>query len=417
MLNPENIRRRALASYADFLRSVVNESLFFPLQIRFGKPSATEDFDKLRGEITALTKASLGCQIEWTEVNSRRWGKQRLPERVGFVEEASYLRAIGKTKEVVRFRENLALTHEECPALIPLVETRPLDAVEFADVWPGLLKVCCYFQSHPRPNRYARELPLPVDTKFIERHQSVLSRLLAAALPPETIVQGERFEERFGIRFDEPLIRLRLLDKSLRDSLHVPFPDLAVPLSCFRDLDWQGLLVIVAENKMTFLTLPRLTNAIGIWGAGNAAALIHGVGWLSKCHILYWGDLDTQGLEILSRLRNSFPQVQSLMMDIGTLNRFQGLCIPGTRSNSSTPTNLTLSEASAWSTVHMQNLRLEQERLPPSLAEQAMLEALTSLRCSPSVANGSGVAKHATSDTACPVQFHHVNDGANDTSH
>ena len=60
MLSPEDIRRRALAGYVDYLRSIVNGSLFFPLQVRFGKPSATEDFDKLRAEINALTKANLG---------------------------------------------------------------------------------------------------------------------------------------------------------------------------------------------------------------------------------------------------------------------------------------------------------------------------------------------------------------------
>jgi hypothetical protein len=168
MLSPEDIRRRALSRYHDFLRSIVNGSSFFPLQVRFGKPSATEDFDKLRREITALNEANLGCSIEWTEVNSRRWGKQRLPERVEFVDETSYLRAFGKSKEVLRFRENLALTRERCPALITLVEARPLDVIEFADVWPGLLEVCCYFQSRPRPNLYARELPLSVDTKFID---------------------------------------------------------------------------------------------------------------------------------------------------------------------------------------------------------------------------------------------------------
>jgi hypothetical protein len=372
MLSPEDIRRRALASYVDFLRSVVNGSLFFPLQVRFGKPSATEDFDKLRGEITALAKAKLDCQIEWTEVNSRRWGKQRLPERVGFVDEASYLSTIGKTKEVAHFRENLALTRERCPAVMPLLESRPLDVVEFANVWPGLLEVCCYFEAHPRPNLYARELPLSVDTKFVERYQSVLSRLLAATLPSETIVEADRFEARFGIRFDEPLIRLRLLDESLKAVLQVPFSDLAIPLSCFCSLDWKELRVIVSENKMTFLTLPSVTNGIGVWGAGNAAALLHGVGWLSNCHILYWGDLDTQGLEILSRLRSVFPHTRSLMMDMDTFSRFQSLCVPGTPSNSPSPLNLTSSEISAWAAVQSQNLRLEQERLPPSFLHQAI---------------------------------------------
>jgi len=375
MLSPEDIRRRALTRYPDFLRSIVNGSAFFPLPIRFGKPSATEDFEKLRTEITALAKANLGCHIEWMEVNSRRWGKQRLPECVEFVDEGSYLRALGKTKEVVRFRENLALTRERCPALIPLVEARPLDAIEFADVWPGLLEVCCYFQSHPRPNLYARELPLSVDTKFIERHQSVLSRLLIAGILPKAFVEADRFEERFGIRYDEPLIRLRLLDESLKDVLQVPFPDLAIPLSCFRHLDWHKLRVVVSENKMTFLTLPSVANGIGIWGAGNAAALLHGVPWLSNCHILYWGDLDTQGLEILSRLRNVFPHTRSLMMDMEAFNCFQSLCVPGTPSKSPAPLNLASSEFSAWSVIQSRNLRLEQERLPPSLVQRAILKA------------------------------------------
>jgi hypothetical protein len=66
MIDPEDIRRRALTSYPDFLRSIVNDNAFFPLRIRFGKPSATEDFEKLRSEISALTKANLGCHIEWT---------------------------------------------------------------------------------------------------------------------------------------------------------------------------------------------------------------------------------------------------------------------------------------------------------------------------------------------------------------
>jgi hypothetical protein len=374
MLNPEDIRRRALTCYADFLRSIVNGSVFFPLPIRFGKPSATEDFNKLRSEITALTKANLGCHIEWTEVNSRRWGKQRLPERVEFVDEVSYLRAIGKTKEVARFRENLALTRERCPAVMSLMEARPLDTVEFADIWQALLEVCCYFQSNPRPNLYARELPLSVDTKFIESYQPIISRLLNIVLSPETIIEADRFEARFGIRFDEPMIRLRLLDDSLNDVLQVPFPDLAIPFSYFRRLDWKELRVIISENKMTFLTLPPVTNGIGVWGAGNAAALLHDVGWLSNCHIFYWGDLDTQGLEILSRLRSAFPHTRSLMMDMDTFNRFQTLCVSGTPSNNPTPLNLTSSETSAWAALRSKNLRLEQERLPSSCFRQAIQE-------------------------------------------
>lgn len=364
-----------MTRYVDFLRSVVNGSPFFPLQVRFGKPSATEDFDKLRSEITALTKANLGCQIEWTEVNSRRWGKQRLPERVEFVDETSYLRAVGKTKEVARFRENLTLTREKCPALIPLAEARPLDVVEFADVWPGLLEVCCYFQSHPRPNLYARELPLAVDTKFVENHEAVLTRLLAPVLPPQAIVEANRFGERFGLRYDEPQIRFRILDESLHATLGVPFSDVSLPLSRFHRLGWQKLRVVVSENKMTFLTLPQLPQAIGIWGAGNAAALLHNVFWLRDCQIFYWGDLDAQGFEILSRLRDAFPQTQSLMMDKGTYHRFQQLSVLGVATKPKPALRLTPSEVEAYTIVQASNARLEQERIPNGVAAQAIMAA------------------------------------------
>lgn len=378
MLSPKDILRYASTRYPSFLQSIVNDSVFFPLPIRFGRPSATENFDKLRREITALTKANLDCHIEWIEVNSRRWGKQRLPERVEFMNETSYLSTLGKTKEVSRFRENLMLTRERCPSLVSFIELRPLDVIEFADVWPGLLEVCCYFQRYPRPMLYARELPLTVDTKFIENHQTILTRLLYGVLPQETIVEANKFEERFGLRLDEPLIRLRILDESLKHVLQIPFTDFSIPLSCFHNLDWRDLQVVVSENKMTFLTLPSIVNGIGLWGAGNAAALFNEVRWLSNCHIFYWGDLDTQGLEILSRLRKSFPHTESLMMDAITLHQFQNICSTGTAVNNVPPSNLTASEMEAWLKIQVGNLRLEQERIPSDFICKTILETTSS---------------------------------------
>jgi hypothetical protein len=368
MLAPEDIRRRALARYADFLRSVVSGATFFPVPVRFGKPSPTEDFAKLRREINALTEANLDCKIEWVEVNSRRWGKQRLPERVEFADEVSFLRTLGKTKEVTHFRENLALTRERCPSLAAFFQDRPLDAVAFADAWPGLLEVCTFLQLHPRPNLYARELPLSVDTKFVERHQTVLARLLTLALPPHAMIESERFEERFGLRFDEPQIRLRVLDESLRVRLGIPFPDVALPLNQFRNLGWKNLRILVSENKMTFLTLPCAPRTVGIWGAGNAAVLLNSVSWLADCDLLYWGDLDAQGLEILARLREASPNTQSLMMDIATLNRFRSLCIPGVATTAKQMQTLLPAETEAYTTACAANLRLEQERIPNSFA-------------------------------------------------
>jgi hypothetical protein len=302
------------------------------------------------------------------EVNSRRWGKQRLPERVTFADEHSYLRTLGKAKEAARFRDNLELTRRRCATLISFLRDRPLEVVEFAESWPGLVEVCCYLQLHPRPNLYARELPLSVDTKFVEHHQSVLTRLLKIALPKDAVVETGRFEEQFGLRFDEPQVRVRLLDESLRTQLSMAFDDFSIPIQQFQNLGWEKLRVLVSENKMTFLTLPKTPRSIAIWGAGNAAALLHSVSWLADSDLFYWGDIDVQGFEILARLREVFPKTQSMMMDITTMNRFRDLCCPGVISKVQIKQQLTVAEEKAYEIADKSNLRLEQERIPNQFA-------------------------------------------------
>ncbi len=47
------------------------------------------------------------------------------------------------------------------------------------------------------------------------------------------------------------------------------------------------------------------------------------VSWLDSCALWYWGDIDIEGLTILSRLRSLFPQTRSLLMDGETLSRWR----------------------------------------------------------------------------------------------
>jgi len=41
--------------------------------------------------------------------------------------------------------------------------------------------------------------------------------------------------------------------------------------------------------------------------------------WVSRAECVYWGDLDTHGLRILSRVRALLPRVSSILMDEQTL--------------------------------------------------------------------------------------------------
>ena len=78
-----------------------------------------------------------------------------------------------------------------------------------------------------------------------------------------------------------------------------------------------------------------MSEAIAIGGLGNGIVDLTYVPWLADRALWYWGDLDVEGFEILSRLRIRFPQTRSFLMDASTVHRWKdSLAVPG--SNAST---------------------------------------------------------------------------------
>ena len=115
----------------------------------------------------------------------------------------------------------------------------------------------------------------------------------------------------------------------------LPVSDLSVPVSQFDTLQLAGYRFVIAENEMTFLTLPELADSLGLFGAGFRIDILKSVTWLANCPILYWGDLDVQGFQILSQLRSYFPNAVSVMMNMKTLTRFRNFTVPDTPSQTS----------------------------------------------------------------------------------
>ncbi len=372
MLNPDDIRSLCQRKYPAFLRSIVVGGQFFPLKIPFGRPSPTEAWSKLSAEITALVQADLGYTIDWAEVNTLRWGRQQLPQRVWFKEEAPFLRMLRRESEVAVFRQQLSRTREALPGLADWMAANAVRMIENAQAWPGILKVCEYFIANPRPNRYARELPIAVDTKFIERHYAILRSLLDHLLPETARTESNEFEKRFGLKCEEPLIRLRLLDPTLKQRLGLCVDDISAPVSQLAALPWSGLTVIIIENAKTFLTLPHLENTIGVFARGAAAELLSTLTWCTHCRLFYWGDIDIHGLHILARLRRTFPQVESVMMDDGTLTYFRSECGRAKTGTYEDRTLLTSAERRAYELAQADNLLLEQEKIPYDFACQQL---------------------------------------------
>ena len=374
MITPDEIGAKAARAYMPFLRAWLRGEPFAPLDIPVGAPPA--DFRALERVVTALLHGSkeqrgFGYTVELQTRATRAYGNQSLPVRIHVPTADDMLLLIGKTSEFNAFADDVALIRAALPELEAWLEANPQHVIEQHGAWPQLLRVCAYFRANPRPNMYIRELPIAVHTKFIEHHASILTRLLDALLPDTALNRKEKqFEQRYGLRYDAPLVRIRLLDDTLRARLGLPLLDVAARAEQLAALPCDGLRCVIVENKMVLLTLPQLPNGIAIFGSGFQVELLRDLPWLTTCPIWYWGDLDAQGFQILARLRALFPQVVSLMMDATTFEAFREFAVSGTHSRVVELPQLTPDEQALYANLVRANLRLEQERISYMYAVQ-----------------------------------------------
>ena len=381
MLTPDQIRRRALNRYEDFLRSLCTSEPFFPLAVFGAGMSRPKDFVTDRAAIESLHKhskeqASYGYTITWEERNFRRLGMQRIPREVAFPTQEDFVRFIGKVAEVRQFQADHELIRQRCPELLPWAQTKPLKIVAHPGSWQGLLNVCLYLREHPRPNCYLRELPVVVDTKFVERHTGILAELLPVVAPATVGGDPSRFETRFGFRAKQPLVRARFLDLNLAKLHNFSLRDFATPLDEFVSLPFAGSNVLVVENEMTYLTLPALPKTLAIFGAGDAAALLTSVVWLESCRFFYWGDSDSHGFETLSHLRRVFPSVRSVLMDRNAFREHAAFAVSASATRSKEKLNLTTEEQAHYDSLVEKQRLLEQERIPNVYSAAWLLQAV-----------------------------------------
>ena len=381
MLSPEQIRKRALNGYEDFLRSLAAGENIFPLSLFGGGLSRVTDYTNARDAIIALREHSkqtkgFGYSVEWKEQTFRRFGEQQIPATVSFPTREDYTRFLGKCSEVRQFEQDCKLVMESFRELAEWIERNPLKVIEHAGDWTGLIAVCAHLRQNGRPNCYLRELPVEVDTKFIERKRGVLGEILPIVAPGCIGPDDSSFETRFGFRQKQPLIRFRALDPSLVGVDKLPFTDFAIPLDEACRISAAAKNILVVENETTFLTLPSITATLALLGAGDAVSLLRQMDWLKRFRIVYWGDMDTHGFEALSLLRKHYPQTESLMMDVETYERFHQFAKKAAPYVSNSELVLSDAEGKLFKMLHTEARLLEQERITLNYAKPKLRDAL-----------------------------------------
>jgi hypothetical protein len=217
----------------------------------------------------------------------------------------------------------------------------------------------------------------------VEQHQALLRELLDILIAEHVAFEEKQFERRYGLRYNEPQLRFRILDEAIRQQYFSGLEDLAVPVSQLDRLRLPVARVLVVENKTslyTALTIPDIPKAMVIFGGGYGVQVLQGLRWLAQVEtLLYWGDIDAHGFEILAQFRGYFPSVRSVLMDEGTFSTFfEGDAGVPTAEKAGLPLEET--EWAMYRTVVRNHWRLEQEKIPQAYVEDYLMRHLFSGR-------------------------------------
>ena len=377
MITPIEIKKKATNKYKAYLQSIVEGESFNPFVI-IGDKKPNKNTAKFEEELTELIsrskeKIGYGYAIEYQTVKTKRHGIQDIPISISFQTEYDYLKYINEEKATAKFKKDITSILSSFPELKDWIYNYPMKVID--NDWESLLKVCRYFKDTPKPHLYIRELPIQVHTKFIENKKSIIRELLDIVIAEKINDDEKQFERRFNLKYDEPIVRFRILDNAISHQLFSGLDDVSIPISKFQDLFLPIQTVYVVENKINMLAFPVKRDSIVIWGHGFGVDIMKNVEWLKSKKIYYWGDLDVQGFQILSEFRTQFKQVQSFFMDRYTFDKyFEG--DKGTVTNVEKELCLTQEECDMYKYLKENNFRLEQEKIPYDYVSKQILYRL-----------------------------------------
>lgn len=393
MISFEELDKRIRKQYLRVRQAHVHGENIFPLYIRADKTAAF-DFATRNKQLEELYANSshhhpFGYLIETAIVHRRLHGTQDEPVAFYFDTLERYLGYTGEAESFAAFTSDIQLIKSSFPMLLDWLATHTEEVMAFRGKWPALLQVAEYFLQHPRPGLFVRELPLTgLGTKFVENHKAILYSLLNQLLPAEAIDETAtgpaQFEKRFGLRTEAPRIRFRWLDAKLAELFTGGLEDVSVPINEIAHKDWRIKRVLIAENKTNlqradlYLTLPEMQGAMAIFGSGRAATLLAGIEWLKQAEILYWGDIDAEGFEILDNLLSYFPQVQAFCMDSKTLQAFAAEATKGSGAKAKNLLHISAGQRELYEQVCEANIRLEQEQVALHWVKERVREIIGS---------------------------------------
>lgn len=84
-------------------------------------------------------------------------------------------------------------------------------------------------------------------------------------------------------------------------------------------------IVVISENKDTAIHFPPVPDGISVEGVGRGGKTVAAFDWIRDAeHVVYWGDIDRDGFEILDGYRADLDRdIDSMLMDTATYERYE----------------------------------------------------------------------------------------------
>ncbi|VVP13666.1 hypothetical protein PS850_03500 [Pseudomonas fluorescens] len=386
MKSPEELRQRLGQQWQKSgvrLKQLLNPGAW-PWEMSIGRPTArffNTRIPELQRHVEAWREVCIG-KVEWSSASFRN-GSEKIsfPSKWCLRTPSEWVTATGD-KTIIEEYEALGYLVEHVPVHFRelfisrrlLWKERSSDEVIQAAVLASELTPGC-----------AKGLPLRllsgygVDTKFFERNETLLRKLL------DVQFEGEASEQSlcgFLDAYDET--NHWVLAVPLQAGL-LPFKRQKVTTSELAQVALPGTRLLVVENEKCIHQLLDLPGTIAILGCGLD------LDWLGspkhcKKAVAYWGDMDTWGLQMLARARMKHGEVTSLLMSEAHFDKHKrGSAVrEPVRAQDTPPFGLTTPEAELFSLLAKRAKgRLEQEFIPREDVHKALQAWVTlSIECS-----------------------------------
>jgi len=322
-MNDKLFIRQLESAYEDTLKRIIRGEEFQPIRLRGGKkkPDTTHALHQAIQGFLAYEKKDdrLGWLVTWEPWFSRKLGNQRWPAEIIISTEEDLVFILRKEEEIIYFRQQLQSLIAWNNKISHWLETQPAQVLKDRSEWKNICAVLDVLLHQDCRGFYLRNLPVPVHTKFIENHRSVIASLLCHFEPAKYPTRINDLEKAIGLRKKPALFPLRWLDEEMARQYTAGYDVLALTPDALKRSSWDLREIWVVENETNLYLLPFRQKALALCGMGYSLHELSDIPLFSQSTLIYWGDLDEDGFIMLEMFRKYYPHAQSALMDSQTV--------------------------------------------------------------------------------------------------